>query len=84
MLVDPVDRVLPTMAPVLSEAAAAYLGAAGVDLRLGRKVEAIAPGRMCLSGAAGEIRLEAATTSWTAYAVRRSSSSAGWISAAWR
>ena len=66
VLVDPVDRVLPTMAPVLSEAAAAYLRAAGVDLRLGLKVEGIAPGRVCLSGAAGEIQLEAATICWTA------------------
>jgi NADH dehydrogenase len=66
VLVDPVDRVLPTMAPVLSEAAATYLRAAGVDLRLGLKVEGIAPGRVCLSGAAGEIQLEAATICWTA------------------
>ncbi len=66
VLVDPVDRVLPTMAPVLSEAAAAYLRAAGVDLRLGLKVEGIAPGRVSLSGAAGEIQLEAATICWTA------------------
>ena len=66
VLVDPVDRVLPTMAPVLSEAAAAYLRAAGVDLRLGLKVEGISPGRVCLSGAAGEIQLEAATICWTA------------------
>jgi NADH dehydrogenase len=66
VLVDPVDRVLPTMAPVLSEAAAAYLRAAGVDLRLGLKVEGIAPGRVCLSGADGEIELEAATICWTA------------------
>jgi NADH dehydrogenase FAD-containing subunit len=82
--VDPVDRVLPTMAPVLSEAAAAYLRAAGVDLRLGLKVEGSAPGRVCLSGAAGEIQLEAAATSWRAYAARRSSPSSRWISAAWR
>ena len=66
VLVDPVDRVLPTMAPVLSEAAAAYLRAAGVDLRLGLRVEGIAPGRVCLSGADGEIELEAATICWTA------------------
>ena len=66
VLVDPVDRVLPTMAPVLSEAAATYLRAAGVDLRLGLKVEGIAPGRVSLSGAAGEIQLEAATICWTA------------------
>jgi NADH dehydrogenase len=37
VLVDPVDRVLPTMAPVLSEAAATDLGAAGVRAsRLGK------------------------------------------------
>jgi NADH dehydrogenase len=66
VLVDPVDRVLPTMAPVLPEAAATYLRAAGVDLRLGLKVEGIAPGRVSLSGAAGEIQLEAATICWTA------------------
>jgi NADH dehydrogenase len=66
VLGDPVDRVLPTMAPVLSEAAAAYLRAAGVDRRLGLKVEGIAPGRLSLSGAVGEIQLEAATICWTA------------------
>jgi hypothetical protein len=43
------------MAPVLSEAAAAYLRAAGADLRLGLKVEGIAPGRESLSDAADEI-----------------------------
>ena len=37
-----------------------------MDLRLGLKVEGIAPGRVCLSGAAGEIQLEAATICWTA------------------
>jgi len=66
VLVDPVDRVLPTMAPLISEAAAAYLRAAGVDLRLGLKVEGIAQGRVCLSGADGEIEHEAATICWTA------------------
>jgi len=66
ILVDPVERVLPTMAAELSAAAAGHLQAAGVELRLGQKVEAIAPGRVCLSGSVGEQQLEAATICWTA------------------
>lgn len=66
ILVDPVDRVLPAMAPPLSAAAAATLQQAGVELRLGEKVEAIAPGLLTLSGAAGLEQLEAATICWTA------------------
>ncbi|MCS5699143.1 NAD(P)/FAD-dependent oxidoreductase [Cyanobium sp. FGCU-52] len=66
VLVDPVERVLPTMAAPLSAAAAAHLQAAGVELRLGQKVETIAPGRVVLSGAAGASELEAATICWTA------------------
>ncbi len=66
VLVDPVERVLPTMAAELSADAARYLQAAGVELRLGAKVEAIAPGRVRLAGAAGEQELEAATICWTA------------------
>ncbi len=50
ILVDLVDRVLPTMAPALSAAAAAHLEGAGVELLLGRKVEEIAPGRVRLNG----------------------------------
>jgi len=66
VLVDLVDRVLPTMAAPLAEAAAGHLEGAGVELRLGLKVEGIAPGRVCLSGAAGSQQLEAATICWTA------------------
>jgi NADH dehydrogenase len=66
ILVDLVDRVLPTMAAPLSAAAAAYLLGAGVELRLGFKVESIAPGRVCLTGPEGEQQLEAATICWTA------------------
>jgi NADH dehydrogenase len=66
VLVDPVERVLPTMAAPLSAAAAAHLEGAGVELRLGQKVETIAPGRVSLSGAAGASELEAATICWTA------------------
>jgi NADH dehydrogenase len=66
VLVDPVERVLPTMAAPLSAAAAAHLQGAGVELRLGQKVETIAPGRVALSGAAGASELEAATICWTA------------------
>jgi NADH dehydrogenase FAD-containing subunit len=50
----------------LSADAAAYLQGAGVELRLGQKVETIAPGRVSLSGAAGASELEAATICWTA------------------
>ena len=66
VLVDLVDRVLPTMALPLSDAAAAYLEAAGVELQLGQKVESIAPGRVSLLGSAGSQQLEAATICWTA------------------
>ena len=66
ILVDLVDRVLPTMAPQLSAAAAGHLQGAGVELRLGMKVEEIAPGRVRLSGAEGTTELEAATICWTA------------------
>jgi NADH dehydrogenase len=66
VLVDPVDRVLPTMAVPLSAAAAGHLEAAGVELRLGTKVESIFSGRVCLVGAGGAQELEAATICWTA------------------
>ncbi|MEO1001749.1 MAG: NAD(P)/FAD-dependent oxidoreductase [Cyanobacteria bacterium J06638_7] len=66
ILVDVVERVLPAMAPELGTAAACYLQDAGVELRLGAKVEAIAPGRVRLSGTAGGRELEAATICWTA------------------
>lgn len=66
VLVDVVERVLPTMAEPLGAAAARYLEAAGVELRLGAKVEGIAPGRVRLAGAAGEQDLAAATICWTA------------------
>jgi len=66
LLVDLVQRVLPTMAEPLSAAAAGHLEGAGVELRLGLKVEGIAPGEVRLSGADGEQVLEAATICWTA------------------
>jgi NADH dehydrogenase len=66
ILVDVVDRVLPAMHPGLSEDAARYLQKAGVELRLGAKVEAIAPGQVSLRTAHGEETLEAATICWTA------------------
>ena len=66
ILVDVVDRVLPTMAPELSAAAGRYLEGAGVDLKLGAKVEDISPGRVSLRSLAGLEVLEAATICWTA------------------
>jgi NADH dehydrogenase len=66
VLVDLVERVLPTMAEPLAAAAANHLENAGVELRLGLKVEGIAPGRVSLSGTSGEQQLEAATICWTA------------------
>jgi NADH dehydrogenase len=66
VLVDLVDRVLPTRAVPLADAAAGYLVAAGVELQLGQKVESIAPGRVSLLGATGGQQLEAATICWTA------------------
>ena len=66
VLVDLVDRVLPTMAAPLSAAAAGHLEGAGVELQLGHKVESIAPGRVCLLGSDGVQQLEGATICWTA------------------
>jgi len=66
ILVDVVDRVLPTMAPELSADAGRYLEAAGVELKLGAKVEEIAPGRVSLRTLSGLEELEAATVCWTA------------------
>ncbi|MFM2158535.1 MAG: hypothetical protein RLZZ124_1009 [Cyanobacteriota bacterium] len=66
VLVDAVDRVLPTMATPLSSAAAGYLQRAGVELRLGCRVEAMATGRVQLCDEEGEQTIEAATICWTA------------------
>ena len=66
ILVDVVDRVLPTMAPELSAAAGRYLEGAGVELKLGAKVEDISPGRVSLRSLAGLEVLETATICWTA------------------
>ena len=66
VLVDVVDRILPAMAEELSADAARYLTGAGVELRLGARVESIAAGVVSLSGAEGPQRLEAATICWTA------------------
>ncbi|MFQ6538859.1 MULTISPECIES: NAD(P)/FAD-dependent oxidoreductase [Aphanothece] len=66
VLVDPLERVLPTMHPKLSAAAAGYLQRAGVELRTLAKVEALAPGRVTLTGREGVQQLEAATICWTA------------------
>ncbi|MEX1324694.1 MAG: NAD(P)/FAD-dependent oxidoreductase [Synechococcaceae cyanobacterium] len=66
ILVDVVERVLPTMAEPLGDAAGRYLQTAGVELRLGAKVEAIAPGRVSLRSGEALQELEAATICWTA------------------
>jgi NADH dehydrogenase len=66
ILVDVVDRVLPTMAPELSADAGRYLESVGVELKLGAKVEEISPGRVSLRTLAGVEDLEAATICWTA------------------
>ncbi|MCP9771565.1 NAD(P)/FAD-dependent oxidoreductase [Synechococcus sp. Tobar12-5m-g] len=66
VLVDAVDRVLPTMHPQLSAAAAAYLERNGVELRLNAMVESIEPGKVQLKGEADPPFLEAATVCWTA------------------
>ncbi len=66
VLVDVVDRVLPTMAPELAADAARYLERAGVELLLGAKVEELAVGRVTVRGRGGVQELEAATICWTA------------------
>jgi len=48
VLVDAVDRVLPTMHPDLSADAARYLHSQGVELRLGAMVQGIEAGRVLL------------------------------------
>ena len=53
------------MRPVRA-AAAAYLEGAGVELRLGLRVQEMAPGLVSLTGEAGESRIQAATVCWTA------------------
>ena len=66
LLVDAVERVLPTMHPKLSAAAAGHLQAAGVTLVMGSMVKRIAPGRVSLEGPEGPQELQAATICWTA------------------
>ena len=67
VLVDAVDRVLPTMHPSLSTAAAHYLQTNGVQLRLGTLVQSIATGRVSVTTKGKEAPpLEAATICWTA------------------
>ena len=72
VLVDPGDRVLRAMDPVLSKAAADYLGSRGVELVLGGRVQSIEAGRLTVAfkspppGAPAERVLEAATICWSA------------------
>jgi NADH dehydrogenase len=66
ILVDAVDRVLPTMAEPLATAAARYLENAGVTLRLGARVESIAAGQVSLVTGDDRETLCAATICWTA------------------
>jgi NADH dehydrogenase len=66
VLVDVVDRVLPTMAAALSADAGRYLERAGVELMLGAKVEELAPGRVSLRSLTGVREVAAATICWTA------------------
>ncbi len=66
VLVDAVDRVLPTMHPSLSAAAAEYLERNGVELCLGSMVGAIEPGKVLLKEEGEPRFLEAATVCWTA------------------
>jgi NADH dehydrogenase len=66
VLLDLVERVLPAMPAALAEAAAGYLTRSGVELRLGARVEDIAPGRVRLQTLHGPTELAAATICWTA------------------
>jgi NADH dehydrogenase len=66
LLVDAVERVLPTMHPKLAAAAAGHLEAAGVHLVMRSMVKGIAPGRVSLEDADGPRELQAATICWTA------------------
>lgn len=65
-LVDPGDRLLRSMHPSLSAAAAAYLRRRGVDLLLGCRVTAIDAEGVTLQTPEGSRRLEAGTICWTA------------------
>jgi NADH:ubiquinone reductase (H+-translocating) len=66
VLVDGVDRVLPTMHPNLSAAAGTYLSNSGVELQLHTMVENISAGCVTLKAPTGTHQLEAATICWTA------------------
>jgi len=66
VLVDLVDRVLPTMDPALSAAAAKHLEKLGVEIMLGSRVSTISAGSVSLQKSDGVEQLEAATLCWTA------------------
>ncbi|MFZ9972976.1 MAG: NAD(P)/FAD-dependent oxidoreductase [Vulcanococcus sp.] len=65
-LVDPGDRVLRAMDPVLSKASGDHLQSCGVELLLGGRVKTIEEGKLVVTTSDGEVTLEANTICWTA------------------
>jgi NADH dehydrogenase len=65
-LVDPGDRVLRAMDPVLSKASGNHLQSCGVELLLGGRVKTIEEGKLVVTTSDGEVTLEASTICWTA------------------
>ena len=65
-LVDPGDRVLRAMDPVLSKASGDHLQSCGVELLLGGRVKTIEEGKLVVTTSDGEVTLEASTICWTA------------------
>jgi NADH dehydrogenase len=65
-LVDPGDRVLRAMDPVLSKATGDHLKRCGVELLLGGRVKTIEQGKLVVGTSEGEVTLEANTICWTA------------------
>ncbi|MEU4691463.1 NAD(P)/FAD-dependent oxidoreductase [Actinoplanes sp. NPDC023714] len=66
VLVDAVDRVLPTFSPQSSAAAAKRLRKIGVDVRLGKRVVDVDATGVVLDAGDGTERLEAMTKIWSA------------------
>ncbi len=66
VLVDPGDRVLRAMDPLLSEAAGKHLKAVGVEFLFQGRVQSIVPGEVLVGTPNGDVRIKAANVFWTA------------------
>ena len=66
VLVDPGDRVLRAMDPLLSEAAGAHLKSVGIEFLFQGRVQSIVPGEVLVGTPNGDVRIKAANVFWTA------------------